>query len=58
MTAQEKAHQLIKKYRPIVTYKYQAKFCALIGINEAIKATAAAPTIEFLKLVKNELEKL
>lgn len=84
MTPQEKATELVEKYKPLVTtwdcywdtprnddeVKEDAKQCALIAVEEIIKANPIIPLtymleseaidagIEYWNEVKSEIEKL
>lgn len=66
MTPQEKAQELIDKMS-FETHKYNAKHCALIAVDEILKANPTKVTenavwfklnIEYWKEVKKEIEKL
>lgn len=57
MLPAQKAAQLMLQYVPIVKYKYQAKHCALVGIEESLKLISAGATKEYLEAVKFEIEK-
>ena len=65
MTPQEKAKELVDKFSNVpLLDSYEAKQCALIAVDEIIKAIKIADNITFMyvidyyKEVKNEIEKL
>jgi len=73
MTPKEKAEELFNKYLEIDYHYYQAKDCALIAVDEIIKASPTNPlksgyielysdmvdeSIEFWQEVKNEINNL
>ena len=58
MTPKEKAKQLLNSYREVVRYKYHAKFCALVGIEESLRLTENGATKDYLQNVKIEIEKI
>jgi hypothetical protein len=65
MTAKEKAKELVEKYYAFIDFSevYQpssksAKQCALICVDEMLQFDLRFFDIEFLKEVKQEIEKL
>jgi hypothetical protein len=61
MTPQEKSEQLVSSYllaTPIGFHIEDAKQCALIAVDELIKATTPLTSTYYWQEVKTEIEKL